>query len=143
MFYQGKLYQVKKANGTLQAIFKEMLREQIAQLYNPLVEFMHGLEGLSAEDRQTALAAFIQAGRDRDYPEVYQIAAQNSLESARFLVKNLIPDFDHEVTEENKSELLQFIQLHHTNREMENILEIKNMRAWQKAQEGAQTDGSQ
>jgi len=128
MFYDGTIYRVKQASKAVQAAFLELVREQAAKLHNPLATFLGGLTGLSDSERNAALSAFIGAGRDQVYPEVYLISSQNSLQSAAFLVKHLVPDFTGEVTEENKAVFLKGIQLHHADPEREHMLDIREAR---------------
>ncbi len=134
MFYEGKLYPVKRATPFIKAAFAEFVREQAESLYNPTACFAAGLTGLSAEDRATALSAFVAGRQHRDYPEVYTLAAQNTLESARFLVRHLIPEFTEEVTEANKQYILHRIELRHADNEKAGILEILDARRWEEKQ---------
>jgi len=132
MFWNGNIYRVRLASAATQTMFEAIVLEQCAKLHNPLAEFVATLEGLSAYDRSDAVSAFIAGRRDREYPEIVRLAAQNSLMSAKYLVEHCLPDFPEEVTEENKSALLKAIQMAHADPVRAGILETRDAQRWAK-----------
>ena len=59
-----------------------------------------------------------------------RVEAENSLVAVRYLVERCVPDFPHEVTEENKAELLRQISLYHSRRSYYLALEQKQAQEW-------------
>lgn len=105
MFYQGKIYTIKKASMALQIAVRDYIRDQL-----PV--------GLDCFEQYEAIEE-----------------QKKSLRMAAFMVKHLIPEFPAEcVTMESKEFLLRMIHLKHADPDREAAIEQRDHRNWQEEQ---------
>jgi hypothetical protein len=105
MFYDGKLYPVKRAEKPLITAIKEYVAREVGNVTRPLEQY----EAVKA--------------------------AMESLPVVRFMVKHLVPTFSGEVTEENREIFYRAINIHHLDPVRANVLQIRDARRWEKAKE--------
>lgn len=128
MFFKDKIYVIRKADEGTRAAFAEIVSEQLREMMDPLADFVERVKNMPAAAQQAAISAFVSAGRDKEYPDIYCRMAESSLRSVRFLTKRLIPDFPDEVTEDNLPALAKAINLRHVDPAMEHILQTRDAR---------------
>lgn len=103
MFYDGKIYKVKRADDGLRAALGRFIEQAIQGIDDPLERYDAAKE------------------------------ASTSLRAVRWLVKHLAPDFKGEVTEENRAQLLKGIQRFQTDTALAAAVDTRDQRKWEAA----------
>ena len=105
MFYNGKIYRVKKANAAVQAAVKEYLAKELTAIDDPLEQYDRAQEVL------------------------------HSRPLVSWLAKHLIPNLDFEVTDENAAIVAKAVWISQTDPSRAHVLETRDARRWAATQE--------
>lgn len=118
-----KKYELKQLTEGDLAYWQFIVHQELQKLYNPIEEFAKTLS--PKINSGFAIYGFIASRQNLDYPQYFRLLAENSLISAKTLVKILTDCDEQEVNDNNYANILAQIHLHWTDEELAKIKEMQ------------------